>query len=68
MERLISHELLHTFGYPADHRWPAGDGNQVDETDQSDVFNWPTLMLGWTDTDGDGVPEIIDPTPYGIGG
>lgn len=67
MERLLSHELLHTFGYPADHSWPAGDGSQADATDQSDIFNWPTLMLGWIDTDGNGIPEIIDPAPYGLG-
>jgi hypothetical protein len=23
-------------------------------------------MCGWTDTDGDGVIEILDPTPYGM--
>jgi hypothetical protein len=34
--------------------------------DQCDAFNMPTLMLGWTDTDGDGLVEILDPEPYGI--
>ena len=29
-------------------------------------INIPALMLGWVDVDGDGVPEILDPTPYGI--
>jgi len=64
--RILSHELLHTFGLPFSHSWPCGDGSVPDTSDQCDIYNWPTLMLGWTDTDGDGIPEIIDPTPYGI--
>jgi hypothetical protein len=28
--------------------------------------DFPTLMFGWTDSDGDGVVEILDPTPYGM--
>ena len=28
----------------------------------------PYDLFGWSDTDGDGVPEIIDPTPYGTSG
>jgi len=23
-------------------------------------------FVGWTDTDGDGIPELVDPTPYGM--
>jgi len=26
----------------------------------------PYVIFGWTDTDSDGIPEIIDPAPYGI--
>lgn len=62
----ITHELLHTFGYPFSHSWACGDGSQPDPTDECDISNWPTLILGWTDTDGDGLPEIVDPTPYGM--
>jgi len=63
---LLSHELLHLMGYPASHDWPCTDGTTVDTADQCDAYNMPTLMLGWTDTDGDGVVEIKDPQPYGL--
>jgi hypothetical protein len=67
---VLGHELLHAFGYPIGlsgvHEWACGDGTVPDATDQCDQNNLPTLMLGWTDTDGDGVVEILDPTPYGM--
>ncbi len=25
----------------------------------------PALFLGWTDIDDDGIPKLLDPTPYG---
>jgi hypothetical protein len=64
---LLSHEWLHLMGYPGTHDWPCTDGTTIDQADQCDAYNMPTLMLGWTDTDGDGMVEIVDPDPYGMG-
>jgi hypothetical protein len=61
----FNHELSHMFGMMDD--WPylpsvAGPGGTV-------IDDWiPYAMFGWTDTDGDGVQEIIDTTPYGTTG
>ena len=67
---VLGHEVLHALGYPIGltglHEWVCGDGTQPDPTDQCDQNSLPTLMLGWTDTDGDGVVEILDTTPYGM--
>ncbi len=63
---LLAHEVFHHFGYPATHDWPCTDGPQVDATDCCGSVQIPALFLGWTDTDGDGIPELIDPTPYGV--
>jgi len=63
----LSHEVLHTMGYPASHDWPCTDGTTIDQGDQCDYRNWPVLELGWMDTDGDGVVEIFDTgSPYGM--
>jgi hypothetical protein len=62
----LTHEMLHTFGYPFEHTWPCGNGSTPDAADQCSLINWPTVMLGWTDLDGDGVAEIMDTTPYGL--
>lgn len=66
----LGHEILHTMGYPIGltgvHEWVCGDGSLPDSADQCDQNNLPTLMMGWTDTDGDGVVEILDTTPYGL--
>lgn len=66
----LGHEILHTMGYPIGltgvHEWVCGDGTKPDPADQCDQNNLPTLMMGWTDTDGDGVVEILDMTPYGL--
>jgi len=61
----FNHELSHLFGMMDD--WPYKQG--VAGPDGSPMDDWiPYAMFGWTDTDGDGIPEIIDPTPYGTAG
>ena len=51
------HEVVHHWGWPGTHDWttcgPALGFN----------FQVPPVLLGWEDTDG--VPEILDATPYG---
>jgi hypothetical protein len=59
---LFEHELMHMLGW--NHWWPIGDGSSTPE--YSDGFILPYLLFGWTDTDGDGIIEINDPTPYGL--
>ena len=61
----FNHELSHLFGmedtWPYIHSTAGPDGTTV--------ADWiPYVMFGWTDTDGDGIPEILDPTPYGTTG
>ncbi|MEI6291717.1 MAG: hypothetical protein WCP19_14940, partial [Chloroflexota bacterium] len=60
----FDHELSHLFGmYDNYPRMPItlGDGTVIDD--------WITYELfGWSDADGDGIPEIIDDTPYGTSG
>ncbi len=66
---LLTHEVLHDMGYGGTrdmHEWPAGDAATVDATDMAAFGNWPAYLLGWTDTDGDGVVEILDAKPYGL--
>ena len=54
---LYHHEVGHNWGW--EHTW---DGN--DFTYSGPLIVNPRLF-GWTDIDGDGVPEILDSTPYG---
>jgi len=66
-DTLLSHEVFHLFGYPASHAWPCINSvTQKDAADECVDTTIPALMLGWVDTDGDGIPEILDSTPYGI--
>jgi hypothetical protein len=61
----FNHELSHMFGMMDD--WPyrqgvAGPGGSI-------IDDWiPYVMFGWSDADGDGIPEILDSTPYGTAG
>jgi hypothetical protein len=63
---MLAHEVFHLFGYPASHSWACTDGPQIDPADACGITKPPALLLGWIDTDNDGVPEIMDSTPYGI--
>ncbi len=66
-DTLLSHEVFHLFGYPASHFWPCiSNRSKQDRGDECVNTNIPALMLGWVDVDGDGIPEILDPTPYGV--
>ena len=51
------HELGHGFGW--DHNWPGEKS--------TDSFITNPEYYGWVDVDGDGIIEILDPTPWGIG-
>lgn len=59
------HEVTHLSGWPGGfpgvaghaHYWPSGDPS-------IGVWTHPVL-LGWTDTDGDGEVDLLDSTPYG---
>lgn len=65
-DTMLAHEVFHLFGYPGSHSWPCISGPQIDPTDSCGNKTIPALMLGWVDVDGDNIPEIMDPTPYGI--
>lgn len=61
---LLVHELSHNLGWQ--HWWPTGNGGANDQL----IWNYDNsafspLFFGWTDVDGDGTIEILDPTPYG---
>src|SRR5687767_10372943 len=55
------HEVGHHWGWPGSHDWaPTCNRRSVDPP-----FIVPATLFGWEDVDGDGVPEILDATPYG---
>lgn len=57
---LLIHELDHLMGWL--HDWPCGPkGSPAESCNQEP----PYLLFGWLDTNGDGVPEILAPNPYG---
>ncbi|MGA3058076.1 MAG: hypothetical protein ABSE70_08615 [Candidatus Limnocylindrales bacterium] len=61
----FNHELSHMFGMMDD--WPPR--RAVAGPAGSTADDWiPYVMFGWTDTDGDGIREIVDTTPYGTAG
>jgi hypothetical protein len=65
LEMDFNHEFSHLFGMMDD--WPYLP--TIDGADGIATTDWiPYDLFGWTDTDGDGVPEIIDSTPYGTAG
>jgi len=51
------HEIGHHWGWQ--HDWTCG---------YTGPFITEPVLFGWIDTDGDGVPEILDANPYGRGG
>src|SRR5262249_9195030 len=54
------HEMAHHWGW--DHGWsPSCGGARTGYA----PFIAPPVLFGWEDVDGDGVPEILDDTPYG---
>jgi hypothetical protein len=56
------HEVIHHWGWPGTHDWDCSSGGSGNYGFNLRV---PPVLLGWEDVDGDAVPEIIDPTPYG---
>ena len=59
------HEVGHIWGWTGTHDWSASCGG----TELGfKPFIVPPILFGWEDVDGDGVPEILDTTPYGRSG
>ena len=52
------HEIAHLWGW--EHDWAADCG-----LTQFVPFLTNPVLFGWEDLDGDGIPEINDPSPYG---
>jgi len=61
---LLDHELSHDLGWQ--HWWPTGTGGAGDQMIwKNDNSCFAYLFFGWTDVDGDGTIELLDPNPYG---
>ena len=61
---LLVHELSHSLGWQ--HWWTTGTAGANDQLIWNyDQSAFPFLFFGWTDVDGDGTIEILDPNPYG---
>ena len=59
-EAAYQHEIGHHWGW--DHDWsPSCDPYDP----YASRFITAPVLFGWEDSDGDGIPEILDPTPYG---
>ena len=56
---LYQHEVGHHWGW--DHDWTP----TCSPTPTFGPFITSPLLFGWEDLDGDRIPEILDPTPYG---
>jgi hypothetical protein len=55
------HEVAHQWGW--DHNWsPTCGGTKLG----FEPFLAAPVLYGWDDVDGDGLPEIVDDTPYGV--
>lgn len=57
---IYDHECGHIFGW--EHEWALVTGRSY----EPDNCITDPVLYGWSDTDGDNIPEIIDPTPYGM--
>ena len=56
------HEVAHLWGWPGTHDWsPTCGGTSLG----FEPLIAAPVLFGWEDVDGDGIPEILDPTPYG---
>lgn len=55
------HEVAHHWGWPGSHDWAPGCHGRATH----EPFIVPPILFGWEDVDGDGIPEILDATPYG---
>ena len=69
---LLDHELFHDMGWA--HYYPCrqnifddynGDYGNSATFDVCDFAHAP-LLFGWEDLNGNGIPEILDPAPYGL--
>ncbi len=58
---IYHHEFGHIWGW--NHDWT--DCTPISNVDLCQGFMTAPTLWGWEDTDGDGVPEILDSTPYG---